>query len=91
MDIKETLKRYHISPLRYEDGTELSEKDYISLFEFMTKYFYAKNTLSENKKSYSIPENLINQVERLQKFALIPASFDDVMDILMEQTGGQVI
>lgn len=91
MDIKETLERYHISPLRYEDGTELSEKDYISLFEFMTKYFYAKNALSENKKSYSIPENLINQVDRLKKFALIPPVFEDVMDILMKQTGGQVI
>ena len=90
MDFRETLKRYHISPLQYEDGTELNEIDYGSLFMVLQKYYFAKNML-ESTRIPQISENLKHKVEVRCKKALLSPDFEDLMDILMEQEGGNVL
>ena len=90
MDFRETLKRYHISPLRYEDGTELNEIDYGSFFMVLQKYYFAKNML-DSFRIPQIPENLKHKVEVRCKKALLAPDLEDLMDILMEQEGGNVL
>ena len=42
MTFKKILMRYHISPLTYENGEQLEEKDYTDLFKILQKYFAIK-------------------------------------------------
>jgi len=90
MDFRETLKRYHISPLQYDDGVELNEIDYNSLFVILQKYFFAKNMLDSSRVP-QIPDNLKHKAEVRCKKALLAPDLEDLMDILMEQEGGNVL
>lgn len=90
MDVKELLQRYHIAPLQYDDGTVLEEKDYFTLSNFLLKYYYAKKMVGSNKIP-RIQDNLIGKVERHCKRCLFEITIEDLMDILMEQEGGNVL
>lgn len=89
MEFKELLQRYHVSPLRYEDGTELVEKDYKNLYLILKKYFIAQKMIL-NKDEPAISQNLISKAEKNNECSLISPDVEDIMDILMEQKGGIV-
>ncbi|MBR6401841.1 MAG: hypothetical protein IKS48_00490 [Eubacterium sp.] len=91
MCFKEMLKRYHISPLQYADGEELSERDYFSLFTILQKYYTIK---SMNDEKFNIPfvdKALIDKVSRNKEKSLIPLSDEECMDILMKQNIKEVL
>ena len=90
MDFRETLRRYHISPLQYENGQELTENDYSQLFGILQKYYYAK-TMCGYTRTPVIPENLKNRVINLQKRSLFDLTSEEIMDTLMEFEGEKVI
>ena len=90
MNVTELLRRYHIAPLKYEDGVELTDKDYFDLAGFLIRYFHAKKVMGFSKTPH-IPDNLISRVERYMKQCLLDITIEDIMDILMEQKGGNVI
>lgn len=91
MNFKETLQRYHISPLRYGDGVELEEKDYFSLATMLMKYFYGRQLLSDSTKVPKIPEVLAKRCSDHVKRSLLDVDLESIMDILMEQEGGSVL
>ena len=91
MDFKETLQRYHISPLQYDDGTELNEKDYNELATVLLKYYYAKQLLGSCFKMPKIPDTLMKRANQHIKRSLLEVDLESIMDVLMEQTGGNVL
>ena len=90
MNFREILGRYHVSPLKYADGTELNEKDYRDLYVMLQKYFTAQRITTKNKMPEANPD-LIKRAEQDYARALIKQDFTDVMDCLMEQKGGIII
>lgn len=90
MNFKETLQRYHISPLQYANGEALNEKDYVELYLILTKYFTAQNIVF-NSKVPEVNNNLLEKVASNYKRSLIKPDVEDVMDALMEQKGELVI
>lgn len=90
MNFKETLQRYHISPLQYSNGETLNEKDYVELYLILTKYFTAQNIVL-NSKVPEVNNNLLEKVASNYKRSLIKPDVEDVMDALMEQKGELVI
>ena len=90
MNFKETLQRYHISPLQYGNGETLNEKDYVELYLILTKYFTAQNIVL-NSKVPEVNNNLLEKVASNYKRSLIKPDVEDVMDALMEQKGELVI
>lgn len=91
MDFKETLQRYHISPLQYDDGTELNEKDYNELATVLLKYYYAKQLMGNSFKMPKIPDNLMKRANQHIKRSLLEVDLESIMDVLMEQNGGNVL
>lgn len=90
MYFKEILQRYHISPLKYDDGVELEERDYVNLFTILSKYFTIKQKV-EGGNLPVIKEQLIAKVESTIKNSLVPFEPEELMDILMEQTIKEVL
>lgn len=90
MQFREILQRYHISPLKYDDGTELGEKDYCSLFVILQKYFLSRKIIGQEKVFASM-DKLIKKAEQSYERSLLPLEVEDVMDILMEQTAENVV
>ena len=90
MDFREVLRRYHISPLQYDDGVLLDEKDYYDLAVLLMKYYYSKQKLGCNSRIPKIPEALQKKVENHMKRSLFEVDIESIMDVLMEQ-GGNVI
>ena len=78
MKFNEILRRYHVSPLKYEDGTELEEKDYRELYKILSKYYYIRGEL------YKGDERLIRRLDSNVKNAIIPLEPEEQMDVLME-------
>ena len=78
MKFKEILSRYHISPLMYQDGVELDEKDYRDLYKILTKYYYIKDEL------YSVDEQLIKRLNYNMQNSIMSLEPEEKMDVLME-------
>ena len=85
MCFKEILRRYHISPLKYEDNEELSERDYFSLFIILQKYYTIKAMNDEKFKIPVVDESLIVKVQKDKEKSLLPLSDEECMDVLMRQ------
>lgn len=85
MCFKEILKRYHVSPLQYEDGVELDERDYYSLFLILQKYYTIKELNDEKFKMPAVDEFLINKVQKDKEKSLLPLTDEECMDIIMNQ------
>lgn len=90
MEFKEILQRYHISPLRFDDGVELSERDYFDLAVILQKYYLAKK-MTGSTRIPKIPDNLVEKTQKNFKRSLLPMEVENIMDMLMEQTGGNVL
>ena len=90
MKFTDCLKRYHISPLNYNDGTELDERDYLELYKMLHRYFEMKELLLIKEK-WQIDEYILDKIRATIKNSLIPMEEQDVMDILMEQKTNIVI
>ena len=78
MKFKEILRRYHISPLLYDDKTELEEKDYRDLYKLLTKYYYIRGEL------FSVDEKQIKKMEFRMRNSLIPLEPEEQLDVLMD-------
>lgn len=90
MEFKKVLERYHISPLKYDDGVELSEKDYDILF----KMFEKVKALEEFFKSGTIPEKLsveFNKLNSIKKNSLFELSDEECLDIIMNKNSQEVL
>ena len=85
MCFKEILKRYHVSPLKYDDNTELGERDYFSLFVILQKYYTIKALNDEKFKIPVVDESLIVKVQKDKEKSLLPLSEEEQMDIIMQQ------
>ena len=85
MCFKEILKRYHISPLQYEDGVELGERDYYSLFLILQKYYTIKELNDEKFTMPVVDKSLITKVQKDKEKSLLPLSEEEQMDIIMQQ------
>ena len=86
MTFKEILMRYHISPLQYQDGKELEERDYLDLFRIMLKYYAIRNVTEK----FDIPKvdgNLMKRVIKNYETSLIPFEPEELLDILMQKKG----
>lgn len=90
MDFKEILKRYHISPLKYDDGSELNEQDYSQLYLILQKYYFAKVECGITRVP-QIPDYLKTKVASLKKRSLLDVTLEDIMDILMEFNEEKII
>jgi len=88
---KEILKRYHISPLKYEDNEELSERDYISLFIILQKYYTIKAMSDEKFKIPVVDETLVQKVKKDKQKSLLPLSDEECLDILMNQKAKEAV
>lgn len=73
----------------YDDGTLLTEKDYISMFQILLKYIAVKNCTG-SRINVTIEDRLIKKMEYATKRALIPFSDVELLDILMEQDKGVI-
>ena len=89
MEFKEILQKYHVEPLHYADGSELTESDYGYFYLILQKYYFAKKILKQPRIP-SISEALKNKVIKLKNEALWEPSVEDLFDVLMDQ-GGKVI
>ena len=89
-EFREILKRYHISPLKYDDDVELSESDYGFLFAILSKYYVAKQQLG--CRVPKVDETSIrNKIENYCKRTIIPPTIEELMDVLMNQNKGVVL
>ena len=86
MTFKDMLKRYHISPLQYQDGVELEEKDYNDLYKMMLRY-YAVRKLTENYEAPKIDKTLVDKMNKSFESSLIPFEPEELFDILMIKKG----
>lgn len=86
MTFKDMLKRYHISPLQYQDGLELEEKDYNDLYKMLLRY-YAVRSLTENYEPPKIDKTLVEKMNKCFKSSLIPFEPEELFDILMIKKG----
>lgn len=86
MTFKDMLKRYHISPLQYQDGVELEEKDYNDLYKMMLRY-YAVRKLTENYEPPKIDKTLVDKMNKSFESSLIPFEPEELFDILMIKKG----
>lgn len=86
MTFKDMLKRYHISPLQYQDGVELEEKDYNDLYKMMLRY-YAVRKLTEDYEPPKIDKTLVEKMNKNFKSSLIPFEPEELFDILMIKKG----
>ena len=84
MAFKEILKRYHISPLQYEDGKELTERDYLELFKFLMKYYCIRGIFDKNFVIPSVPMDSMDKVKRCAEKSLLPLTEEECLDILMK-------
>lgn len=91
MQFKDILKRYHISPLQYEDNTELNERDYYSLFVFLQKYYTIKSITDDKFKVPVVDNALIQKVIKSMEKSLLPLSEEECLDILMNQKTKEVV
>ena len=89
MEFKDILRRYHISPLQYEDGVELNESDYMTLYQILGKYYAVNSYL--NKRVPKTDTNVLKKIENYCRRSLITPEVEDVMDVIMEQKGGKVL
>ena len=85
MCFKEILKRYHISPLKYDDDVELGERDYFSLFVILQKYYTIKALNDEKFNVPVVDESLITKVQKDKEKSLLPLTDEECMDIIMQQ------
>ena len=83
---KDILKRYHISPLQYNDGVELEEKDYNDLYKMLLRY-YAVRKLTENYEPPKIDKTLLDKMNKNFESSLIPFEPEELFDILMSKKG----
>lgn len=90
MQFKDVLMSYHVSPLMYDDGVLLDERDYNDLFMLLLKYYTAKY-YTDGSKIPSIPDGLIDKVKRNIKNSLIPFTDKELLDILTEQNRKEII
>ena len=90
MKFEDVLRRYHISPLTYDDGSSLKENDYINLLKMLYKYAFVKNKFGANIH-LDIGESLLAKLSFVEKNSLIPLGEEEFMDILMEQKLEQVV
>ena len=91
MQFKDVLKRYHISPLQYEDNTELNERDYYSLFVFLQKYYTIK-ALTDNKFKMPVVDDVsVQKVIKNKEKSLLPLSEEECLDMLMNQKTKEVV
>lgn len=90
MEFRDILQRYHISPLKYEDDSELAESDYYDLAGLLLRYYYAKNIVG-CQKIPRINDTLIKRVQDHCKRSLLGVDIESLMDILTEQKGGNVL
>ena len=86
MMFKDILKRYHISPLQYNDGVELEEKDYNDLYKMLLRY-YAVRRLTENYEPPKIDKTLVDKMNKNFESSLIPFEPEELFDILMSKKG----
>ena len=91
MCFKEILKRYHVSPLQYEDGVELGERDYYSLFLILQKYYAVKELNDEKFKVPVVDESLIKKIQRDKEKSLLPLTDEECMDIIMNQKSKEYV
>lgn len=89
MEFKDILRRYHISPLQYDDGVELNESDYNSLYQILTKYYTVNSYL--NKRVPKTDVTINKKIEAYMKLSLIPPETEEIMDVLMEQTDSKIL
>ena len=90
MKFVDVLRRYHISPLKYDDDVLLQEKDYMCLLKMLVKYAEMKKQFGPGI-NYEVDPRLFRKVEALKKNALFEPEEADVMDCLMEQTDSSVV
>lgn len=88
MKFVDILKRYHISPLKYEDDRILSEKDYRDFFVLLTKYYASIDGFESIKSLFGEEER---KILFLKKNSLLPVESEEVFDILMGQDISPVI
>ena len=77
MRFRNILRRYGISPLRYEDNKELDEKDYKDLYILLTKYFYIQGN------AYELEPELVSKLKNKISLAVIPLTDEEKLDILI--------
>lgn len=88
MKFADVLKRYHVSPLKYEDDRILVEKDYMDLFKMLMKYFVMKSSYDDMKK---ILDELSKKKEFTSKNILLELSEEEMIDVLMGQNTSIVV
>lgn len=94
MDFKNILRRYHVSPLQYEDGVELDEKDYHILFNMYERYQCITLVLNNEPISeyYQLKfGELIAKVKSIQLNSIFPLTNEEIIDIIMEQNDSEVL
>lgn len=89
MTFKEILMRYHISPLQYQDGKELEERDYLDMFRMLLKYYNIRN-VTEGFDIPKVDAMLMKRVVKNYETSLIPFEPEELMDILMQKKGEMV-
>ncbi len=89
MEFKDILRRYHISPLQYDDGTELNESDYNLLYQILNKYYTINSYL--RKRVPKLDSSINQKIESYIKCSLIPPETEEIMDILMEQESPKIL
>ena len=88
MKFTDVLKRYHVSPLKYEDDRILVEKDYVDLFKMLMKYFVMKSSYEDMKKIF---DELSKKKEFTLKNILLELSEEEMIDVLMGQNTSIVV
>lgn len=92
MKFEDLLIRYHISPLSYDDGSPLSDKDYCDLFSLLLKWLMVKNKTTD--VSNLISENdkkLIKKFEFSFRNSLYPLDDTELLDIINGQDSRNVV
>ena len=90
MRFVDVLRRYHISPLKYDDDVLLQEKDYIDLLKILVKYAVMKSEFG-TQVNFQVEPRLLRKVESLKKNSIIEPEEVDVMDCLMETSESLVL
>ena len=80
MEFNDVLMRYGISPLRYEDGKVLTEKEYAMLFRMWMNYRFCV----ADEKIFTPDKERMKRVMQSEKKMLFPLEETDKIDMMMK-------
>lgn len=91
MEFVDLLRRYHISPLSYEDGVLLDKKDYSILFDMFERYQTALKIINGEPINTVKFESEVKKIKNFNSNSLFSLTEEEIFDIMLNKEQQEVL